>query len=433
MCELTAFEIKSQVKKGNMDLAEGMVARLIGQETGLDVTQATIYRDRYSLNSVNGVVTTEREGPLFFKFHTEEEESSNVKEYYQASILSEAGLPVDMPVLASTKPGRQFLLYAFSRDPKLADVCLQLERGGDSSYTITELLEAQVKLDEISAHAALSTLSEPNSASCEEPIHQLFYNRLVDQGVTDQLGGRYRQFYKGRSLSIEGKEVSWDRFESLRWVINDIEYTDSLRELFLRSLQMLSPRRLAAEPCIVSHGDAHNANVWVRQTPGEGRVHFVYFDPAFAGRHIPALLGEIKATFHNVFAHPYWLYTPEYAETAFKLFATIRSDRIIINHNWDPGELRRAFLYSKFENYWLPLLIALKHKEKLPEDWETVMRLSLFCCPTLVINLLPNEQRSLSASLLGFAIALLCGSSPVNGLSFVSELFAKCRRELSHS
>ena len=85
--------------------------------------------DRYSLNSVNGTAVDGDGQRLFFKFHTEEGEAETVGEYYKAHVLAEAGLPVDLPVKASSTPGRQFLLYAFRNDAKLADVCLKLETG----------------------------------------------------------------------------------------------------------------------------------------------------------------------------------------------------------------------------------------------------------------------------------------------------------------
>ena len=54
------------------------------------------------------------------------------------------------------------------------------------------------------------------------------------------------------------------------------------------------------------------------------------------------------------------------------------------------------------------------------------MRLGLFCCPTLVMNLLPGEARSEQVSLLGFAIAVSCGAKPLNGSDVVSQMFSKC-------
>ena len=60
------------------------------------------------------------------------------------------------------------------------------------------------------------------------------------------------------------------------------------------------------------------------------------------------------------------------------------------------------------------------------------MRSALFCCPTLVMSQLPGDARSPAISLLGLAIAVMCGSEPEGARSdVVSELFADLRRSLA--
>ena len=85
----------------------------LSEETGSRFSDVRINDDRYSLNSVNGTAVDGDGQRLFFKFHTEEGEAETVGEYYKAHVLAEAGLPVDLPVKASSTPGRQFQLYAF--------------------------------------------------------------------------------------------------------------------------------------------------------------------------------------------------------------------------------------------------------------------------------------------------------------------------------
>ncbi len=427
MAEITAFAIKELASKGLYAEAAIAAASLIREEAGLEVERVEINQDRYSLNSVNGTVYTEKGEAFFFKFHTEEDEAETINEYYQANILAEAGLPVDLPVKASTKPGRQFLLYAYRHDRKLADICLSLEQGEASAFTADQLLAAQRELDRLASRVAVSTLSPPTAASQAEPIHQLFHHRLVDRASRERLGGRYRQFYLCKRFSIAERELDWETFENLHWIVNDVEYRLSLRELFLQSCNLLHPAYLAAQPVIVSHGDAHNANIWVSTAAKAGYPRLTFFDPAFAGKNIPALLGEIKATFHNIFAHPFWLYTPDLAGKAFNLSARLEGERIVVKHNWALGTLRRGFLRSKLENYWQPLLAALVQIGHLADDWETIMRSALFCCPTLVMSLLPDEKRSAATSLLGFAIAIACGSPSAQGWDDVSDFFARCR------
>ena len=107
------------------------------------------------------------------------------------------------------------------------------------------------------------------------------------------------------------------------------------------------------------------------------------FDPAFAGEHIPALLADVKATFHNIFAHPFWLYHPEEADRRFHVSVSVADGRIDVTHDWQLTPLRRGFLDLKVEHVWRPLLAALAARDLLPPDWRSVMRLALFCCPTL--------------------------------------------------
>ncbi len=435
---ITSFEIRTLVKEGQRDKAAAAAARLLSDETGTRFRDVAINDDRYSLNSVNGTAVDDTGCRFFFKFHTEEGEAETVGEYYKAHVLAEAGLPVDLPVKASSTPGRQFLLYAFRNDSKLADVCLKLETGQQGSdpaglapFSPAEIVAAQADLDDATLQAALRSLAAPTPASADEAIHQLFHHRLVTPGDADRLGGRYAQFYQGRSLAIAGMETPWERFADLRWTVNGVRYRHTLRELFETSRRVLDPQALARLPVLISHGDAHNANVWARRDAA-GRLTLVLFDPAFAGKTIPALLGEVKATFHNIFAHPLWLYTPDLAERAYRVSAQVDGGRMVVTHDWALSDLRRQFLELKLERYWRPLLRRLQDIRGLPEDWEAIMRSALFCCPTLVMSQLPGPGRAPSVSLLGFAVAMMCGSGPEETAGdVVSEFFAHLRRSIA--
>ena len=87
-------------------------------------------------------------------------------EYYKAHVLADAGLPVDLPVKASSTPGRQFLLYAYRSDSKLADVCLKLETGQAAELSPEEIVAAQAALDDATLAAALgSSPRQPRTRS----------------------------------------------------------------------------------------------------------------------------------------------------------------------------------------------------------------------------------------------------------------------------
>jgi len=294
---------------------------------------------------------------------------------------------------------------------------------------------AQAVLDDATLAAALGSLAPPTMESAGEAIHQLFHHRLVTAGEPHsepgRLGGRYAQFYAGRRVPVGGEEMPWEDFADLRWTVNGVGYRQTLRELFEQSFRLLDPRALARQPVLVSHGDAHNANVWARRA-ADGRLTLELFDPAFAGRTIPALLGEVKATFHNIFAHPLWLYTPDLAAKAYRVSAERDGDRIVVVHDWALSDLRRQFLQLKLERYWCPLLRRLQETAALPDGWEAMMRSALFCCPTLVMSQLAGPERAPAVSLIGFSVAVMCGSPPEEGaVDAVSELFAGLHRALS--
>jgi hypothetical protein len=438
----TSFEIRTLVMEGRREEAVAAVTRLLSEETGTRFSGVAINDDRYSLNSVNGTAVDEQGCKLFFKFHTEEGEAETVGEYYRAHVLAEAGLPVDLPVKASSTPGRQFLLYAHRDDAKLADVCLKLETGrgsdpaprrrpGLTPCSLEEIVTAQADLDDATLDAALRSLAAPTPASASEAIHRLFHHRLVTPGEAGRLGGRYAQFYQGRQVPVAGTEMPWEAFADLYWNVNGVSYRHTLRELFEESRRRLDPQALAQLPVLVSHGDAHNANVWARRDDS-GRLTLVLFDPAFAGKAIPALLGEVKATFHNIFAHPLWLYTPDLAERAYRVSAELDGGRITVEHDWSLSELRRQFLQLKLDRYWHPLLLRLKSMGALPAEWEAILRSALFCCPTLVMSQLAGPGRAPSVSLLGFAVAMMCGSAPEGAATdTVSAFFAELRHALA--
>jgi hypothetical protein len=406
------------VAEGRRGEAETVVARLIADTFRLDVVSVTITADWSSLNSLNGRVETADGRRFFFKFHQEEGEEGTVQEYYRAELLQHAGLPVDMPAMISRKPGRQTLLYAFRRDRQLAAACLDIERSGDQRE-VPALLRLQAELDRRVGEVYLATLHAASGAEVgAEAIHQLFHNRLCDPPDESRLAGRVARFYLGREMTLPGIALAWADFARLRWRINGIDYADTLSGLFDASLHHLVPGRLAGG-AVTAHGDAHNANVWIEERGHDSRL--VMFDPAFAGEHVPALLADVKATFHNVFAHPFWLYHPAEANERYNVAVSASGGRIVVDHNWELPPLRRRFLDLKVEHVWRPLLAGLGDRGLLPVDWRRVVRLALFCCPTLVMNLSPGAAHGATAgrlpaiAALSFALSVMAGSEPENG------------------
>jgi hypothetical protein len=68
----------------------------------------------------------------------------------------------------------------------------------------------------------------------------------------------------------------------------------------------------------------------------------------------------------------------------------------------------------------------LRERDWLPDDWEQVVRLAIFCCPTLVLNLRDGggSGHTAHSSALGLALAVMCGSAPTEADDVVSDFIA---------
>lgn len=418
-------------RAGRIAEAEAVIAGLVAEVADFTPARVEINRDGYSLNSVNGFIEAADGRSFFFKFHQEEDEAETVGEYYRAELLAGAGFPVDRPVVASGAVGRQILIYARRDQPRLADLARAVEAeaagiGGPAPVAAARLIAAQADADRLVADRYLATLHDITAdEAAAEPLHRLFHDRLIDHGAPERPGGRMARFYESRVFHLGGRAeapdltLSWHQLKDLRWTVGGITYDRGLGALFDEARARLLPSRFAGAG-VVAHGDAHNANVWF-ETGADGMAdRLVFFDPAFAGAHVPALLAEVKATFHNIFAHPFWLYDAAVAEGLYTVRARLDADGrgITIHHDHDPGPLRRAFLAAKGDLLWRPLLQALAARGQLDADWRRVVKLALFCCPTLVMNLRAGPDgghHGPAASALGLAIAVAMGAEPAGG------------------
>jgi hypothetical protein len=408
-------QARALAKSGKIQEAERAIARLIADNFAIGVTCAKLNYDWTSLNSLNGTVRTD-DGEFFFKLHQEEGEEETVAEYYRGELLRRSGYDVDVPVRVCRDTGRQILLYRVRREKTLAATLLAIRRGEADMPNPAALVVAQREFDARVAEIYLCTLHEADPAKvADEPIHRLFHARLCEPERPDTLGGRAVRFYEGRSLEIAGASIAWRDFATARWIVNGVEYADTLDTVFARALRLLEPRRLARFGAVVAHGDAHNANIWVERQADAARL--VMFDPAFAGTEIPALLAEVKATVHNIFAHPFWLYHPAEAGGHFDVHARYTSGMIALEHDWRLDGILAAFLESKRDLLWRPLLTAMKMRGLLPDDWRETLRVAFFACPTLVLNLLGDvtKPRPADVVLMSFALSLAMGGAPIRG------------------
>lgn len=398
--------------------AAAALTALFADLFGLTAEGVAINRDQYSLNSLNGFLAADG-ADYFFKFHQEDGEEAMTGEYYRADILARAGLPVDMPVFVSNLPGEQVLIYRRRADPRFSDVLRALDiaaiEGRRDAAGEAAAVTAESGLNRAVADVYLDTL-HPVTAdeAAAEPIHRLFHDRLVDMPGRRFPGGRLAGFYVGKEFRLPGLTLSWDELSQRSIVVNGRRYARTIGELFEAAGRRLQPGLLGDAGGVVAHGDAHNANVWYGR--GADGPALSFYDPAFAGEHVPALIAEVKATFHNVFAHPLWLYDPAEATSRFTAAARLGTDMLEIDTDWSLTPVRQALLDAKADLVWKPLLARLAGRGLLPADWREVIRLALFLCPTLVMNLRAGASTHTEvSSAIALTVAVLVGSAPVAG------------------
>lgn len=408
--------------------AEAMLQSFIAGLFSIPVEDLKINADQYSLNSLNGFFRSGEEA-FFFKFHQEEGEEEMRGEYYRADILARAGLPVDQPVHMSTLPGEQLLVYRRRSDPRFSDVLFELDQTPEADR-IERAALAEAELNDHLLSCARDTLHPITPGqSRAEPIHRLFHERLIDPATGHYPGGRLARFYVGKRFDFpDGVSLMWDDIRDARPVINGVEYRHGLGALFDMAHDRYAPERLADAGGIVAHGDAHNANVWYLR--GQAADHLSFFDPAFAGDKVPSLVAEVKSTFHNIFAHPFWLYNPEMAAARYRASVHLSGDRLEITTDWPPGAARLRMLQVKAEHFWKPWLATLADRGMLPEDWEQVIRTGLFLSPTLVMNLNAGEgaeRHNPISSAIGLSVAIAAGSVPTAGEDVFTRFFEQIR------
>ena len=362
----------------------------------LDVVSVQLRPLAVSLNSFNGILTLRNGHQLFFKTHVEP--GSIVQEYYNSTLLAEAGYPIVKPLYASTDYGKQFLIYDLIASPSVFDVAHALERGERDD--LAALTAAQQASDDHLWTVYQSTLQPQTAESAGQvPVHQLFYHRL---------GTRYQQFYHAQTFALPNAALAWDDLINRHWVINGVSFEGTLAGTLEQARANLCPDQ--AGQSVIGHGDAHNGNVFF--TP-DG---LLYFDPAFGGRHHP-LLDLTKPLFHNVFAT--WMYHP--FDVLNSLVLTWQDDgtTIRVDHNYQLSPVRRMFFDSKVQRVLAPLVSQLA----MPA-WRDYLKASLLCCPLLTMNLTDRKRFPAEIALLGLCYTVEMGMSSVGSRTILDSALA---------
>ncbi|MBN1966651.1 MAG: phosphotransferase [Anaerolineae bacterium] len=382
--------------------AEDLLLAFVQDVFGLETAAVTLRPLAVSLNSFNGFLTLADGTRLFFKSHVEP--GGVIAEYYNTDLMLHAGYPVIRPVYASTEPGRQMLLYEVVEDRSVFDLAWAIEQG--EADLMEPLRQAQETADDLLWQVYAATLTwQAAEAHAQAPVHQLFHHRLTQ--------GRLAAFYgPGTAITLPGLgTVPLEQVRGKRWVINGVTFADILDDVIARAIDLLRPAH--AGSAVVGHGDAHNGNVFFRQS-GEDTPTLVYFDPAFAGQHDP-LLDLVKPLYHNVFAM--WMYFPQVFAGARDASLTVDGDVLHVTYPADLHPVRAMFQTNKTRRVLVPLLRELRTRGWLRPDWQTYLQAALACCPLLTMNLANGERFPPGVALLGLAHTVEMGARSSDGTS----------------
>jgi phosphoglycolate phosphatase-like HAD superfamily hydrolase len=389
------------LQSSEREKAERLLLRWFARHTDLRVDSLTLMPQQVSMNALNGICRVD-DREYFFKIYVEEQ--AFLEEYDCAVMLSHAGYNVVVPLRTICGKNQRIVIYPMIRWPVMFDLMRVVEIGSPVQTKIEELVAAEKRECERLLAIYQSTLA---ASTAEEhataPIHQLFWHRLT--------GGRLSNFYASELVPFPDQQSTGGQkrrliFEDLlhyRWIINGTAIDGALPtlgDLIERAKVVLNPSR--ATMTVIGHGDAHFGNILL-----EKRTDYLYYDPAFAGRHSP-ILDIVKPFFHNVFAN--WMYFPREVERDLQITVAIEGEAIFVEHNYDLTPERRAILDTKLEYLLKPLLALLHDRDALPADWEEIFRLALMCCPLLTVNLLDREKRSAKICWLGLSQTLEMGN-----------------------
>jgi hypothetical protein len=307
--------------------------------------------------------------------------------------MADAGYPVIRPIYSVTEQGKQILIYEVVNKPSLFDIVRDIETGKRTSKE--QVIAAEEGLNRNLLHIYQKTLQYISAEeNAQAPIHQLFYHRLT--------GGRFDTFYHAQDIALPGGSINFDHLRHMSWRINGRTYNDTLDALVHNAIALLAPDQ--ATPSIIGHGDAHNGNVFF----DEAHNNLIYFDPAFAGRHSP-FLDMVKPLFHNVFA--IWLYFPHEIAATLKIQVERDGNTLVVEHNFVPSDIRQAFFRSKIRSVLGPIARDVAARGWLASNWHTCLKLALFCCPFLTMNLADSQKFPPEITLLGLCMSLEMGST----------------------
>ena len=387
-----------QLQFQEREKAERLLRLWFAHHMNLSTERVTLMPKAVSLNSFNGIYRSEGQD-FFFKTHVEEQ--GILEEYYHAALLQQAGYNIVKPLRLVHEKEQQMVVYPVVRWPVMFDLMRACEAGQDSDVTPDTLVAAERRECERLLAIYDATLAPATAEQhAEAPIHQLFWHRLAGSRLTSFYGGKAVPLPPGDNNTNREQFIAFDDLLRYRWIIQGKEQPQTLGGLIEQGKVELHPAQETMT--IIGHGDAHFGNVFL-----ENRRDYLYFDPAFAGRHAP-LLDVIKPLNHNVYAT--WMYFPR--EVARDLHLEVQISGTIINivHDYTLAPVRQAILATKLAYLLQPLLAELRKLHALPGNWQEMMQRALMCCPLLTINLLDGTRYPPAITWLGLMHAVLMGN-----------------------
>ncbi len=388
-----------QLQFQDREKAERLLRLWFARHMNLSTERVTLTPKAVSLNSFNGIYRSDGQD-YFFKTHVEEQ--GILEEYYHAALLQQAGYHIVNPLRLVHQKEQQMVVYPVIKWPVMFDLMREVETGRDSIATLDMLVAAERRECERLLAIYCATLALTTAEQhAQAPIHQLFWHRLA--------GSRLSSFYAGKSVPLPAtgnnpnrqQSIAFDDLLRYRWIIQGQAQPHTLGELIERGKTALHPAQEAMT--VIGHGDAHFGNVFL-----ENRRDYLYFDPAFAGRHSP-LLDVVKPLYHNVFAT--WMYFPQEVARDLHLAVEVRDTTINIEHDYTLAPVRQAILATKLAYLLQPVLAELRKQHALPVNWQEMVQLALMCCPLLTINLLDETRYPPAITWLGLTHAVQMGNN----------------------
>lgn len=418
LLQLESLHLIQQLQFTRRELAEKLLRLWFVRHMDLPAQKVRLTPRAVSLNSFNGFY--QQNGQEFF-FKTHVETHGVLNEYYHARLLETAGYHVVRPLQLVREKERQMVIYPVVRWPVMFDLWRACETEQQLPPGITEqrLLEIEgqecVRLLEIYRRSFQGVQPSPAQGP---PIHQLFWHRLS--------GERFQTFYADKTLPLPAGSqpgvLPFSAIEHARWIINGHALPRSLGELREQARKVLHPARAMATS--VGHGDSHAGNVFLELEPSTAREplnprdeathppgaqgRYLYFDPAFAGRHSP-LLDLVKPLYHDVFAT--WMYFPGEVARELNLSVELQGESLRVDHTYRLTPIRQALLRTRYEKLLLPLVAWLEEQHALPEKWQEFLNLALMCCPLLTMNLFDTTKMPPHIGWLGLAQAVQLGNA----------------------